>query len=249
VKALRVISYRNWTEFKRDLFVELFAGQPFQRGTYLFRGSGDANWRLSSAFDRQFARLPLPQRMALWDRLVQEWRESCTTAGLPGTVTENDAALWALGQHHGLPTRLLDWTSSPYIAAFFALREHLLASDVGRDQVAIWVLHRRNPVWSGAHGVDIVSANPIDNHRLRNQNGQFTLCRAAVSCLEDYVERFADETALTKCLLPATAARPALADLDAMGITSYDLFPDLTGLATQATMRACLSELDPALPR
>jgi hypothetical protein len=247
--AVRVISYRTWTEFKRDLFVELFDGQPFQRGMYLFRGSGDANWRLSTTFDRQFAHLPLPARMALWDRLLQEWRESCITAGLPSSVIENEAALWALGQHHGLPTRLLDWTSSPYIATFFALCDHLLAGEVGRDQVAVWVLHLRNPVWSGMQGVDVVSASPMDNLRLRNQDGRFTLCRAAVSCLEDFVERFAKDTALTKCVLPATAASPALADLDAMGITSYDLFPDLTGLATQATMRACLTALAPTPSR
>ncbi|HEX2807398.1 MAG TPA: FRG domain-containing protein [Kineosporiaceae bacterium] len=240
--AIRVISYRDWTEFKRDLFQELFAGAPFRRGEYLFRGSGDADWSLSTTFDRQFAELPLPRRMALWDQLIREWRDGCATAGLPTTVTDDEPRLWALGQHHGLPTRLLDWTTSPYVAAFFAFREHLLARAVGRDHVAVWVLHQNNPVWSGTQGVEIVTASDVDNLRQRNQNGKFTLCRAAVASLEEYVERFARDTALTKCVIPASEARPALADLDAMGINGYDLFPDLSGLATLATMRACLSE-------
>lgn len=51
----------------------------------------------------------------------------------------------------------------------------------------------------------------------------------------------AAEPALTKCVLPAADAEHALSDLDAMGTNSYQLFPDLTGLAALATMRASLS--------
>jgi hypothetical protein len=47
--------------------------------------------------------------------------------------------------------------------------------------------------------------------------------------------------ALTRCVLPATQAAVALGDLDAMGITDERLFPDLTGVADLATMRAALS--------
>jgi len=243
VSAVRVIRYRDWGEFRRDLFVELFDGGVFRPGQYLFRGAGDANWRLSTSFDRRFGALPLERRMALWDQLITQWRQGCADAGVPGTVTGDDRRLWALGQHHGLPTRLLDWTTSPYVAAFFAFREHLLADPTGRNDVAVWVLHLDSAVWSRGPGVEIVNAPSFDNLRLRNQGGKFTLCRAPFACLEDYVERFAADLALTKCVLPAGQAQLALSDLDAMGITGYDLFPDLTGLAAQATMRTCLAAL------
>jgi hypothetical protein len=42
-------------------------------------------------------------------------------------------------------------------------------------------------------------------------------------------------------LIPTSEAAAALGDLDAMGITDHELFPDLTGLADLATMRAALA--------
>jgi len=243
VSAVRVIAYRGWAEFKRDLFVELFDGGMFLQGKYLFRGSGDADWSLSTYFDRQFDSIPLERRMALWEQLIGEWRSSCDDAGIPESVTNDDRKLWALGQHHGLPTRMLDWSTSPYVAAFFAFRSHLLARVNVQHHVAVWVLHAEDPVWSRAQGVEIVSPPTFDNVRLRNQGGRFTLCRAPFACLEEYVDRFALGVALTKCVIPASEARAALSDLDAMGINTYDLFPDLNGLAELATMRACLGAL------
>jgi hypothetical protein len=237
---IRSIAYRSWGEFKRDLFVELFPGGRFERGRYLFRGAGDANWRLTAAFDRRFGHVPLTERMRLWDQLVGEWRAGCRDAGVPAGVVDDERALWALGQHHGLPTRMLDWSMSPYVAAFFAFRSHLLSSSASGAQVAVWVLHTEDPIWTGS-GVEIVSAPSPANTRLRTQGGRFTLCRAAVACLEDYVERLGSVLALTRCIVPASEAAVALGDLDAMGITDHELFPDLTGLADLATMRAALA--------
>ncbi len=244
MRHVRPIQYTNWAEFKRDLFAELFETQRFQPDRYLFRGVGDANWGLCSSFDRRFAGVPLTRRMQLWDQLIREWQNGCTEAGVPDPVLQDDRKLWALGQHHGLPTRLLDWTTSPYVAAFFAFHDHLITGGASFDHVAVWALHLDNPVWSRERGVEIVSAPSLDNVRLRNQGGRFTLSRAPFATLEEYVERFATDVALTKCVLPAADAEHALSDLDAMGINSYDLFPDLTGLAGRATMRASLAAHD-----
>jgi hypothetical protein len=241
VRNVRVVRYGGWVEFARDLFTELFGDGIFRQGRYLFRGSADADWGLSSYFDRRFATVPLEQRMPLWDRLIEEWRHGCEGAGVAPSVLDEDRKLWALGQHHGLPTRLLDWSVSPYVAAFFAFAEHLTYQPNRHHQVAVWVLHLDNPVWSRGSGVEVVAAPALDNVRLRNQGGRFTLCRASIGTLEEYVERFADDVALTKCVLPAAEAGRALSDLDAMGITGAELFADLSGIATLATMRAVLA--------
>jgi FRG domain len=126
VSTIQVLEYSSWPELKRDLFIELFDKSTFRPGRYLFRGMGNADWKLSSSFDRRFSSLGRDQRLRLWEQLIREWRRSCVETGVPDSVVHNDQKLWALGQHHGLPTRLLDWTTSPYVAAFFAFDDWVL---------------------------------------------------------------------------------------------------------------------------
>jgi hypothetical protein len=90
----------------------------------------------------------------------------------------------------------------------------------------------------------VLSVPAGENARLRRQNRRFTLCRAAVGGLEEYVERAATGVALTQCVLPAAEARLVLADLDAMGINHHTLFGELDGLARLAVLRALLDSED-----
>jgi hypothetical protein len=240
VSAIQIIEYGSWHELKRDLFIELFGKSGFRPGRYLFRGMGSADWSLSSSFDRRFSSLGRDQRLRLWEELIHEWRRSCEETGVPDAVVHDDQKLWALGQHNGLPTRLLDWTTSPYVAAFFAFQDWVLQLPAEFSHVAIWALHLENPVWSKEMGVEIVTPPALENIRLRNQSGKFTLARTPFATLEEYVEQSATEPALTKVVLPAMEALPALPDLDSMGINNYHLFPDFMGLAGMATMRLLL---------
>jgi hypothetical protein len=246
--AIRYLSYASWRELKRDLLNELFEDGVFRSERYLFRGMGSADWKLAPAFDRRFGYLDAEERLRVWDELIEQWRGGCqeheqVREAAGRDVVQHEVALWALGQHYGLPTRLLDWSSSPYIAAFFAFKECLERLPHRFSHVALWILHLDNPVWAKDQGVEIVSAPALENVRLKNQSGKFTLSHTQFASLEEYVTETGSGVALTKVVLPASEAVPALPDLDSMGINSYRVYPDLGGLAEMATMRLLLSEL------
>ena len=232
---VRRVQYDDWEDLMRELRAELYGGRPFQRNQYLFRGVRDHEWELAASFDRLFP--DVENRGALFKELLDAFREECEDLVAP-QVLASDVELQALGQHHGLPTRLLDWTESPYIAAFFALSDALL--DPGREdkQVAIWALRRDSPLWSSDSGVEIVQPRTAGNPRLRNQAGRFTFARMVFPTLEQYARNHAShEVALTQFYFPAAEAERGLAELAMMGIHHARLFPDITGSAQAARTR------------
>ena len=236
---IRTLQYVSWDDFVRSLRLDLFDDQPFRRGLYLFRGVSSEDYQLTSSFDRVFG--VRANRQSLFRELLDAFREE-SEGQAPAGVLDDEVQTLALGQHYGLPTRLLDWTDSPYVAAFFAFKGALRHHPLDARRVAVWVLHRAAPVWSAEFGVEIVSVPPIGNLRIRNQAGRFTIARTPFATLEEYVEHASyDGTALTKMVIPAREAERSLADLAMMGITPARMFPDLVGAAEAAEMRVLLN--------
>lgn len=232
--------YDSWPEFKRDLVAELFPGQPYRRGVYLFRGMRSPRWRLEPSFDRAFRHVAVAERPKMFDALLASFRDDCRAYGVPAEDCDDDRRLIALGQHHNLPTRLLDWTTSPYVAAFFAY-EGVVDRGSDDSHVVVWVLHLQSELWTNEN-VEIISAPSHYNTRARNQSGCFTLSRGPHACLEDLAEEVpGTDAALTRVLLPVDDTHHALSDLDLMGINAQHLFPDLVGVAATCTARFRLS--------
>jgi hypothetical protein len=240
------IALDSWDDLKRDLISFLFDDQPFRSGRYLFRGCGDASWQLISSFDRRFSFLPANKRVALWSSLLRAFRDSCMEHGVAYDIVSDDRALLAFGQHHGLPTRLLDWSLSPYVGAFFAFRQALFTNEES-GQVALWVLDTRSSAWSAEMGVEVVAPLASGNYRLRNQSGRFTYARTPHLTLEEYVTHTrVEDCPLRQLTVPRTDALRAIPDLDAMGANAMNLFPDWEGLAEGVALRLQLEALTDA---
>lgn len=235
----------TWSDFKTVLAERIYEGRPASRRRFLFRGHGSSEWQLAPSFDRAFIDFSGAERDRLEDALLANFKKECEAEKQYKQLLDEEIDTLALAQHHGLPTRLLDWTESPYVAAFFAFQGHFQDAMFGRhlgDTVAIWVLNPESYIWSEKRGVRLISPAAWDNERLRKQAGWFTLSRTPYRNLVEYAREFPDaEGALRSIVLPSTEARVAIPDLDLMGINHGNLFPDLDGRARSAVTRTLLS--------
>lgn len=234
----RVIECETWEVYRSNVTEGLFGPDPFNRGRYLFRGHGSADWPLMSSFDRWFAATgQKKQRVKKWEEMFAVFRREAEGANMDLEVWADDASAYALAQHHGLPTRLLDWTESPYVAAFFAFAS-IPAAAAPPQSVAIWALDTENEVWNNEMGVDILNVSGYGNERLRSQFGRFTLLKAPNDSLESFLAGIAAiDNPLTKFVLPSKEARKGLAELEIMGISYSRIFPGLDGAARAAHLR------------
>lgn len=125
----REVTVTSWAELQDELFAGSWQpGIGRYRSTYAFRGLADREWSLATSLSRlggDYARLER--------HLVRNFRKYAYLESGENTSLWN---LLALAQHHGLPTRLLDWTYSPYVALHFVTDDVAMADHDG----AIWCI-------------------------------------------------------------------------------------------------------------
>jgi hypothetical protein len=107
-----------------------------RRDTGVYHGAARATRPLLTSLDRLGGENPPHTKVDLEEHILRNFIRY-SRPHLDAARPHNDWELLITAQHHGVPTRLLDWTYSPLIAAFFATRP--TRADAERDR-AIWRL-------------------------------------------------------------------------------------------------------------
>lgn len=135
------VQFNNLKQFIDYLYSDLL-----DFGTYIWRGQRCDSWKLEPTLDR-LIRDAKASPAKEWDfstKHLEAFKHATRgRRGFNPPTLATDDEWWALGQHQGLATPLLDWTTSPFVAAFFSF------ADLGPDQTpcrAVFALHQPSVV-------------------------------------------------------------------------------------------------------
>ncbi|WP_296232582.1 FRG domain-containing protein [uncultured Pseudomonas sp.] len=236
VKGVIEVKLSSWKYFSDYINQEML-----DYTSYVYRGQGSAAWKLEPSLDRVLKNPKSPMREALLSRFKYETRGR-RGAHPPIMATDND--WWALGQHHGLMTPLLDWTESPFVALYFAAESALRANSSHFSVCALFqvAINKNNDVIVGSESVKLINGRkptvkivrPLsdENSRLVNQRGLFTRGPNNVdmeSWIRIYNHQPANVMELIKITVPTKGVQDCLRYLNRMNINHSTLFPDLIG--------------------
>lgn len=213
--------------------------------TYVFRGHRRDDWKLESTLDRATKKSDDRHNHLESFKLAVRGRRGPNPAKLE---TEND--WWALGQHHGLKTPLLDWTKSPFVAAYFAFAG---SKENHTSKRVVWALakwhieNKSQQIRAGFKKTSVLSRPPViefftplsdENARLVNQGGLFSRAPDGTA-IEDWMKvNFPDtdpdsgKMLAIKITIPNFNRVQALKSLNRMNINHLTLFPDLYGASS-----------------
>ena len=241
----------TWRELDEAIGAPDWAQHPdHARSTLVFRGLSRAVYTNESGLARLGGDFPTVER-----HLIRNFRKYAHQAAPGPTIWD-----WlALGQHHGLPTRLLDWTFSPYVALHFAT---VAWPD---DDAVLWAVdcaavHERLPevlrsalreegalVFTteqmAAHAPDVADLARLEegapflafmeppslDDRIVNQAAVLSTCSDPTCSLQDWL---ADHPGLWRAWrIPAELKAEVRGRLDQAAISERVLMPGLDGLA------------------
>lgn len=239
-----IVTFRlgSWDDFTRFLDEHVFSLDAKQH-RFIWRGQRRSEWSLSTSLDRLFERLNPDDPEATAGRHLESFRY--TIRGRRGTnpakLTDDD--LWAIGQHYGLATPLLDWTRSPYAAAYFAFEGTGVADPeyraiIGLNQLA--VEYKNIFLDNATAALDFIDPLIDENPRLVSQGGLFTKAPIGIP-VERWVQQiFEGGTAspvLIRIEMPNSARPACLRALNQMNINHASLFPDLLGASVAVNLK------------
>lgn len=198
--------YEVFSEYRKD-------------NRWMFRGQSDLSWPVIPKAGRH----PYRERNDL--EYLSSWKRKACEYIPKSPTTEWE---WmAIAQHHGLPTRLLDWSYNPLVAAFFACLSH------PEKDAAIYCLKPKFYITS-----EILKPGKLKNiakykpntvaSRIGRQSGLFT---AHPDPEVDLSKALQEGDELVSHTITAAYKRQMLFDLNHYGINRLTLMGDLDGLS------------------
>jgi hypothetical protein len=234
----KIVTLGSWEEYLATI-----SDAPYQN--WAFRGQRDASAPLFSALSRHLMAFGVNVRA--WplqeERILRIFKRKAIHF-LDHIPEPDDDFQWlALMQDHGAPTRLLDFTWSPYIAAFFALQttthEGVIwaCNSAEIEKQKAFDLHQpgsfRKYFLPGDRAFVGMGSPHAMNRRLIAQSGTFLVPSVLDRSIEEILRTYPNpENTLVKFILPAEKIREkGMRELYRMNVTQATLFPDLDGLA------------------
>jgi hypothetical protein len=206
-------------------FNDWIESSSFSQGV-IYRGHKNSDFKLITSLGRYLNSQPKSQLL-----YNEEFSLDIFEKEAPAFYTNTLANKWellALAQHHGLPTRLLDWTFNPLVALFFAVKE-----DIGSD----------GAVFALPSGIllDVMDTVGLQKSPLEINNDAFFVSprfSPRISAQESVFTVHADptkefnDTNLKKVVIPKQIKSDLRLKLHHYGMSSQKLFPGLDGVAS-----------------
>ncbi len=184
---------------------------------WIFRGQSNIDWELIPKAGRKIYSNYSDKK------IIKSWKNRATVFLNKEPINDWD---WLyLAQHHGVPTRLLDWSINPLIACYFAVNK-----DYNEDGVIYAIFSNSVRDTDASKPFDIKKISIVRpksiTPRITKQSGVFTIHPNAT-------EKINKDTfsSIEKIIIPKEIKKNIMFKLNQFDINVSSLFPDLDGLA------------------